>query len=134
MELRRLTMTFFLDMEIAPLERQTETIIGSISGGRPTATAIAKKNACQKSCLVNQLINKTKGTITNMKRIMSQVKRLIPLSKAVSTGWPAMLLAMLPKKVCEPVTAATAVAVPLSTLVPRKQRLQNSMGEIFCRV
>src|SRR5438309_8892779 len=129
MEFSRLTMTFLRDIDKAPLERQTETIMGSISGVKPTATAIAKKNACQKSCLVNQLINKTKGTITNMKRIMSQVKRLIPLSKAVSTGWPAMLFAMLPKKVCEPVTTATALAVPLSTLVPRKQRLQNSMAE-----
>ena len=44
-EFRRLTMTFLRDMAIAPLERQTATIIGSISGVRPTATAIAKKKA-----------------------------------------------------------------------------------------
>ena len=42
-EFSRLTITFFRDMPIAPLERQTETIIGSISGVRPTATARAKK-------------------------------------------------------------------------------------------
>ena len=38
-------MTFFFDIASAPLDRQTETIIGSISGVRPTATASAKKNA-----------------------------------------------------------------------------------------
>ena len=45
MELRRLTMTFLRDMAMAPLERQTETIMGSISGVSPTATARAKKKA-----------------------------------------------------------------------------------------
>ena len=45
MALIRLTMTFFFAIAIAPLERQTVTIIGSISGVRPTATASAKKNA-----------------------------------------------------------------------------------------
>ena len=45
MALSRLTMTFFLPIATAPLERQTVTIIGSISGVRPTATATAKKNA-----------------------------------------------------------------------------------------
>ena len=48
MALIRLTMTFFLAIAIAPLDRQTVTIIGSISGVSPTATASAKKNAsCQ---------------------------------------------------------------------------------------
>ncbi len=44
-EFSRLTITFLRDMAMAPFERQTETIIGSISGVRPTATARAKKNA-----------------------------------------------------------------------------------------
>ena len=39
MALMRLTMTFFLPIATAPLDRQTVTIIGSISGVRPTATA-----------------------------------------------------------------------------------------------
>jgi len=43
MALMRLTMTFFLPMAIAPFERQSVTIIGNISGVRPTATATAKK-------------------------------------------------------------------------------------------
>ena len=49
MALIRLTMTFFLAIAIAPLDRQTVTIIGSISGVSPTATAMAKKKAsCQR--------------------------------------------------------------------------------------
>src|SRR5437899_4701390 len=66
-------MTFFFDIASAPLERQTETIIGSISGVRPTATAIEKKNASCQSCLVRPLMTNTSGTITSMKRIISQV-------------------------------------------------------------
>ncbi len=52
--------------------------MGSISGVRPTATAIAKKNALFQSCLVNPLMRKTRGTMTAMSWIMSQVKRLRP--------------------------------------------------------
>ena len=55
-ELMRLTMTFFLDMASAPLERHTETIIGSISGVSPTATARAKKKASFQLCLLRPLI------------------------------------------------------------------------------
>src|ERR1051325_3621243 len=64
MELSFLTMTFFLDIASAPLERQTETIIGNISGVRPTATAIAKKKASFQLCLNRPLMRKTIGTIT----------------------------------------------------------------------
>ena len=39
--LRRLTITFLRDIAIAPLARLTVTIIGNISGVRPTATATA---------------------------------------------------------------------------------------------
>ena len=77
----------------------------------------------------------TSGTITAMKRIISQVNFLTPLSNAVSTCWPARLLAILPKYVCAPVATMTAVAEPLSTLVPRKQRLVCSMdGDVRARV
>ena len=64
------------------MERQTETIIGSISGVRPTATAREKKNASFQSCLVSPLMTKTSGTITIMKRIISQVNRLTPAVEA----------------------------------------------------
>ena len=45
-------------MAMAPLERQTETIIGSISGVNPTATDKAKRKACFQSCLVRPLMTK----------------------------------------------------------------------------
>ncbi len=97
MELSRLTITFLRLIASAPLERHTETIIGSISGVRPTATARAKKNAPFQSCLVKPLMRKTRGTITAINWIISQVKRLMPWSKLVSTRSPVIELAMLPK-------------------------------------
>ena len=97
MEFSRLTMTFFLDIARAPLERHTVTIMGSISGVIPTATAKAKKNASCQLCLVNPLMRKTKGTITTMNRIISQVNLDTPLSKLVCTRWPTMALATPPK-------------------------------------
>ena len=120
-------------MASAPLDRQTETIIGSISGVRPTATASAKKNASFQSCLEMPLMTKTIGTITSMKESISQTNFFTPRSNAVSACWPARLLAILPKYVCAPVATITAVAAPLSTLVPRKQRFVCSMDETFVR-
>jgi hypothetical protein len=90
-------MTFFLDRTIAPFERQTVTIIGSISGVMPTATAIAKKNASFQSPLVIPLMRKTRGTITPMNRSMSQVNWDTPLSKAVWGCWAETALAMEPR-------------------------------------
>ena len=70
-----------------------------------------------------------------MKQIISQVNFFTPLSNAVSTCWPARLLAILPKYVCAPVATMTAVAAPLSTLVPRKQRFECSMdGNVRARI
>jgi hypothetical protein len=54
-------------MAIAPFDRHTATIMGSISGVIPTATAIAKKNAPAQSPLVSPLMTNTSGTITRMK-------------------------------------------------------------------
>src|SRR5665213_2722187 len=134
MELSFLTMTFFLDIASAPLERQTETIIGSISGVRPTATDMAKKKASFQSCLRNPLMKKTIGTITSMNDSMSQTNFFTPLSNAVSVCWPERLLAILPKYVCAPVAMITPVAAPLSTLVPRKQMFVYSMDETPVRL
>ncbi len=117
-------------MAIAPLARQTETIMGSISGVRPTATAMAKKKALFQSCLVRPLMRKTSGTITAINWIISQVKRLRPRSKLVGGSCSVMEPAMLPRYVLTPVTTTTAVAVPLCTLVPRKQVFFSSVGEL----
>ncbi len=97
MELSRLTMTFLRDMAMAPLDRQTVTIMGSISGVRPTATASAKKKASPQSPLVRPLMRNTSGTMTSMKRIISQVNLRTPLSKLVSTCWPTRALAIPPR-------------------------------------
>ena len=82
-ELSCLTMTRLRDMAMAPFDRHTVTIIGSISGVKPTATVRAKKNASPHS-LVMPLMTKTSGTMMAMKRIMSQVNWLMPRSKLVS--------------------------------------------------
>ncbi len=79
-------MTFLRPIATAPLDKQTVTIIGNISGVRPTATASAKKNACPQSLLVRPLMRKTRGTITNMKRSISQVNWAMPRSKDVWVG------------------------------------------------
>src|ERR1035437_4514347 len=81
----------------APLERLTVTIMGSISGVSPTATAIANRIASNQSCLLSPLIRKTAGTITAMKPIISQVNLLTPLSKLVSWRCPTILAARDPK-------------------------------------
>ncbi len=96
-ELRRLTITRFLAIASAPRARLTVTIIGSISGVKPTATATAKRKASNQVPLVTPLRMKTNGTITIMKRSMSQVKRWIPLSKLVRTRCPTRLRAIVPK-------------------------------------
>ena len=94
---RRFTITRFFDMAIAPLARFTVTIIGSISGVNPTATATANKSASSQSPLVRPLIRSTAGTMTSMNRIISQVKRLMPLSKLVSCALPGDLVGELAK-------------------------------------
>ena len=90
-------MTRLRDIAIAPLARLAVTIIGSISGVNPTATASANSNASSQSPLVRPLIRNTDGTSTRMKRIISQVNRSMPFSKLVCTRCPAMLSASWPK-------------------------------------
>src|SRR6516225_9030383 len=58
MALSRFTMTLTRDIAIAPFARLTVTIIGSISGVRPTATATANSKASSQSCLVKPLMKK----------------------------------------------------------------------------
>ena len=82
----RLTITFLRDSVTAPRASVEVTIIGSISGVRPTAIDSANSNACSQSPLVKPLIRKTIGTITSMKRISSQLTRLMPAWNAVGRG------------------------------------------------
>ena len=118
-ELSRFTMARFFDMAMAPLARFTVTIIGSISGVRPTATASAKSSASSQLPLVRPLMRNTAGTMTTMKTIIRRVKPAMPRSKLVCCGWlSAILSASPPKNVALPVSSTTPVAAPLTTLLP----------------
>jgi hypothetical protein len=64
---------------------------------RPTATAIAKKNALFHSRLVTTFIRKTRGTLTAMSWVICHVKRLRPRSKLVGGASSAIEPAMAPR-------------------------------------
>lgn len=95
--LSRLTTTLRLDMATAPRARLAETTIGSISGVRPTATAMPKSSAWFQSPLVTPLMTKTMGTITSMKRISRKLTLRTPVSKLVSGRSPTREPAIEPK-------------------------------------
>ncbi len=96
-EFRRLTITFLRAIASAPLPRLIVTIIGSISGVSPTATATANRNASTQLPLEKPLMRNTSGTMTIMKRIISQMNRLTPTSKLVSCRGRVMVPATEPK-------------------------------------
>ncbi len=121
-----LTMTFLRDMKTAPLERQTVTIIGSISGVRPTATERPKRRASSQSCLVIPTMRKVTETMTSMKRTMSLTKALVPLSKSVAPLGSDRSAATLPRKVLIPVFTAMPRAAPETTVLPWKQQSLRS--------
>ena len=121
-------MTFRPDIASAPLARLTVTIMGSISGVRPTATATANSSASSQLPLVRPLIRNTRGAITTMKPSINQVNRMMPLSKLVSTRCLAIALATRPKAVRGPVSATTPQPMPLTTALPMKQMLGRSNG------
>ena len=73
------------------------TIMGSISGVRPTATESPKRSASIQLCLVRPMMRNTISTMMTMNRIISQVNPEIPLSKLVSDRRPASLRVMAPK-------------------------------------
>ena len=124
MELRFLTMVCFLLMETAPLARQVVTIMGSISGVRPTAMEMPKRKASSQSPLVMPLMKNTRGTITVINRISTQETAFTPLVKLVSTASPATAEAMEPNRVLSPTHTATAQALPDTTLLPIKAMLE----------
>ena len=113
MEFKFFTIVFFLDIETAPLAKQVVTIIGNISGVKPTAIEIANKKASTQSFLVIPLTKNTMGTINNIKRIV----------KFVSTGVVETDEAIEPNKVLLPTPITTAVELPLITLLPMNKIL-----------
>ena len=124
-------MTFFFDMAMAPLDKLSETSIGSISGVSPTATANAKRRACVTFPLENAFIANMAIARMSMKRSISQVKLRIPLSKLVSTVIEASLREILPNWVARPVLMTTPKPVPLTTLEPIKTILVRSETELL---
>ena len=128
MDLSFLTMTFLRDMAIAPLDRQTVTIIGSISGVSPTATASPKRSAASQSCLVRPTIRKTAATMIAMKRIMSQTNPRIPRSKLVSSLRSVRWTEISPRKVSKPVLTTSARPAPLTTVLPWNTAFGRSRG------
>src|SRR5262249_9764582 len=85
-EARRLTITFFAAMRSAPRARQTETIIGSSSGVRPTASARANRNDSRRGRCRLVLMSTTVSTSRRGIRMTSRPKAWVPCSKAVAGG------------------------------------------------
>ena len=110
-------------MDTAPLARQVVTIMGSISGVRPTAMEMPNKKASNQSPLVMPLMKNTRGTIMSINRMSTQETAFTPLVKLVSTASPATAEAMEPNRVWSPTQTATAVALPETTLLPMKAML-----------
>ena len=80
-------ITFSFDMATAPRARQVVTIMGSISGVRPTATETANSAASIQLPSEKPFRNSTTGTMTSMKRISTQETALTPFSKVVFGGF-----------------------------------------------
>ena len=99
-----MALTFFiivpsLAISREPLTKLVVTIMGNISGVKPTAVAIANINASTQSPFVNPLIRKTVGVMTNIKRISTHVVLLIPVSKLVCCCSSPLSEAIRPNKV-----------------------------------
>ncbi|CRH67467.1 Uncharacterised protein [Chlamydia trachomatis] len=92
-------MVCFLLIKTAPLAKHVVTIIGSISGVKPTATEIANSDAATQSPLVKPLIINTMGTITSINLISTQLTALTPFAKLVWGSFSSSARVMLPKSV-----------------------------------
>ncbi|KXT61095.1 hypothetical protein LACDD01_01531 [Lactococcus sp. DD01] len=127
---RFFTMTFSLLRATAPLAKFALTIMGSISGVRPTATAMAKKNDVSKSPFVTQFKTKTTGNIIATKVNRRRLTRLNPLSKADSTFVAVALLAISPNMVEAPVLTIKISPFPDKTSVPIKRTFGASSADV----
>ena len=122
-------MVCFLLMATAPLARHVVTIMGSISGVRPTAMLMANRPASSQLPFVTPLIKKTNGTITIIKRMSTHETLLTPLEKLVSAASSDRLDAMEPNRVCSPTLKTSAVALPDITLLPMRAMFSNDVAE-----
>ena len=71
----------FLAITLAPLTKFVVTIIGSISGVRPTATDSPKRKASSQSPFVSPLMTITAGAINDINLISSMDVLWMPNSK-----------------------------------------------------
>ena len=126
--LRCFTMTFFRDMATAPLARLADTIMGSISGVRPTATDSANNAACTQSPFAKPLRKSTTGTMPTMNRMSTHDTAFTPFSKFVRTRVSATRRAKAPNSVSLPTAITRARAEPLTTVLPMNARLLHSSG------
>ena len=120
-------------MVSAPFARDVVTIMGSSSGVRPTAMEMANNTACIQSPFVNPLRKSTTGTIASINRMSTQETELTPFSKVVLGGRWFSFFASIPSMVRFPTESTRALALPLTTLLPKKARLGSSVREDFPR-
>ena len=113
-----------------PFARFTVTIMGHLRV-RPTAIERPKRSASTQLPLVIPTIKNTAQTMTTMNRIMSQVKERTPMSKLVSSRRSVRRWDIEPNMVLVPVFTTTPRAVPLVTLLPKKQALGSSNAAVW---
>ncbi len=121
-----LTMTFFRAMRTAPLASVTETIMGSSSGVRPTASATENRNVSSRSRFNRALTRNTNSTRKTTTCRIRNPNRRVPRSNSVSGGRASKLVATRPNSVAGPVATMTATPSPLITEVPRKTAVTAS--------
>ena len=119
----RLTIICRRAMRSAPRASVTDTIIGSSSGVRPTASAIANRKDSSHGLCMKTLTSSTNSTISTVSRMISMPKRRVPISNAVGSAGRLTLSAMSPIAVAVPVRTTRMLALPLTTEEPMKTAL-----------
>ena len=117
---RCLTMTFCSAIRRAPSASVTVVMMGRNSGVRPTASATEKSNDSSALRPRLTLIKRIKSTRKKTVLKIRKPKRFMPRSNSVSSGRAASRVTTSPNGVPGPIATTTAVAVPLTTEVPRK--------------
>jgi len=103
---------------IAPRDSVTETIIGSSSGVRPTASATANRNDSNTGRCCAAFTSSTNSTSRMVSRRINVPKAWVPRSKAVAGGRTASVSAISASAVSWPVCTTTTRPLPLTTEVP----------------
>ena len=94
----------------------------------PTARATAKSRDWNAGLCSATLTRTMKSTRKRTARMMRTLKRWIPRSNSLSGGRARRRVAMSPNFVAAPVAVTTAVAVPLTTEVPRNTAPRSPCG------